>query len=159
MELLRRRFEQLSPDEDDLVSRSVFQRPPYSSDPFCRQVWPSFTLSRQLANFVVQIWKRLSGEMGAPDKINFSSFVKTMIWWEKAPANFKLECEFVVCWATLEVDWDRARPTLEVDVDRARGGMSIGNVLSRSSMQRLPFNAESSKMASRIWEIYLTPFS
>ena len=37
---LRRRFQALNPDEAGLIDRSVFQHPPYSTDPFCRQVHP-----------------------------------------------------------------------------------------------------------------------
>ena len=42
----------------------------------------------------VQIWKRFSGSKGAPNKITFESFAKSMIWWQKAPVNYKLECQF-----------------------------------------------------------------
>ena len=36
--LLFERFCILGPDENGLLSRRVFQKPPYSTDPFCRQV-------------------------------------------------------------------------------------------------------------------------
>ena len=38
LELLRKRFDVLGPDEDGLIDRSVFQTEPYDSDPFCKQV-------------------------------------------------------------------------------------------------------------------------
>ena len=40
MAYLRRRFQALKPDEAGLIDRSVFQHPPYSIDPYCRQVRP-----------------------------------------------------------------------------------------------------------------------
>jgi len=36
--LLYERFQMLGPDEDGFVNRSVFQKPPYSTNPFSRQV-------------------------------------------------------------------------------------------------------------------------
>ena len=36
--LLYERFQMLGPDEDGFVHRSIFQKPPYSTNPFSRQV-------------------------------------------------------------------------------------------------------------------------
>ena len=38
MQLLWHRFEALGPDVQGCLNRSVFQRPPYNEDIFCRQV-------------------------------------------------------------------------------------------------------------------------
>ena len=38
VQLLYERFQKLGPDEDGRLNRSVFQKPPYSTDPFSRQV-------------------------------------------------------------------------------------------------------------------------
>ena len=42
--LLYERFQMLGPDEDGFVNRSVFQKPPYSTNPFSRQVNVLFCL-------------------------------------------------------------------------------------------------------------------
>ena len=38
VQLLYERFQQLGPDKDGRLNRTVFQKPPYSTDPFSRQV-------------------------------------------------------------------------------------------------------------------------
>ena len=38
VQLLCERFQQLGPDKDGRLNRTVFQKPPYSTDPFSRQV-------------------------------------------------------------------------------------------------------------------------
>ena len=38
VQLLYERFQKLGPDGDSQLNRSVFQKPPYSTDPFSRQV-------------------------------------------------------------------------------------------------------------------------
>lgn len=38
VQLLYERFQKLGPDGDGRLNRSVFQKPPYSTDPFSRQV-------------------------------------------------------------------------------------------------------------------------
>lgn len=43
----------------------------------------------------IQIWMRISVEDPEPEndqaKFSFLSFAKTLIWWQKAPQNFKIE--------------------------------------------------------------------
>ena len=36
----------------------------------------------------------MTGKEGDSDKISFDAFVRSMLWWQKADVEYKLECNF-----------------------------------------------------------------